>query len=118
MNFDTIAPFLAASGQALIDLDENKEGADDFAGELLVYVTDVKNASDHNEDLPPLPEVLANGTTGKISGGLKATLKVANPLIMMASFSVKGKAAKVLRYASQAISQMLADRPVPPAPVF
>ena len=116
MTFENIAPFLGVTGQSLIDLDENKEGADDFAGELLVYVADVGTAITANSDLPPLPAVVANGTNQKISGVLKSTLKAVNPIIMFASFKVKGKAALVLRYTSQAISLLIAGQPVPPAP--
>lgn len=100
----------------MIDLDENKEGADDFAGELLIYIADVGAAVAADADLPPLPEVIAKGTNQKISGVLKSTLRAVNPVIMFASFKVKGKAAKVLRYASQAISFLIAGLPVPAAP--
>lgn len=116
MKFEDIAPFLGVTGQSLIDLDENKEGADDFAGELLVYVADVGQAIGAGEDIPPLPPVIANGTNQKISGVLKSTLKAVNPVIMFASFKVKGKASQVLRYVSQAISLLIAGQPVPTAP--
>lgn len=116
MKFEDIAPFLGVTGQALIDLDTNKEGADDFAGELLIYVADVGQAIGNDSDLPPLPETLAKGTNQKITGVLKSTLQAVNPVIMFASFKVKGKAAQVLRYTSQAISLLIANQPVPPAP--
>lgn len=116
MKFEDIAPFLGVTGQSLIDLDENKEGADDFAGELLVYVADVGQAIASGGDIPPLPPVIANGTDQKISGVLKSTLKAVNPVIMFASFKVKGKAAQVLRYISQAVSLLIAGQPVPTAP--
>lgn len=116
MRFEDIAPFLGVTGQSLIDLDENKEGADDFAGELLVYVADVGSAIATGGDLPPLPAVIANGTNQKISGTLKSVLRTANPIIMFASFKVKGQAAIVLRYVSQALSLLIAGQPIPPAP--
>lgn len=116
LKFETIAPYLGASGQALIDLDEDKEGADDFAGELLVYAADVGVAIQANTDLPPLPSVIEKGTNQKISGVLKSSLKIANPLIMLASFQVPGKGGKVLRYINQAITLLIAGQPVPPAP--
>lgn len=117
MKFEDIAPFLGVTGQSLIDLDENKEGADDFAGELLIYIADVGAAIGTDSELPPLPEVIANGTNQKISGVLRSTLRAVNPVIMFASFKVKGKTAKVLRYASQAISLLIAGLPVPAAPL-
>lgn len=116
MKFEDIAPFLGVTGQSLIDLDVNKEGADDFAGELLIYVADVGQAIGTDSELPPLPEVLKKGTHQKITGVLKSTLQAVNPVIMFASFKVKGKAAKILRYTSQAISLLIANQPVPPAP--
>lgn len=116
MKFEDIAPFLGVTGQSLIDLDENKEGADDFAGELLVYVADVGAAVAADGELPPLPAIIANGTNQKISGTLKSVLRTANPIIMFASFKVKGKAAVVLRYVSQALSLLIAGQPVPSAP--
>lgn len=117
VRFEEIAPFLGVTGQSLIDLDENKQGADDFIGELLIYVADVGTAVASNSDLPPLPAVIANGTNEKISGVLKGTLKAVNPILMFASFKVRGKASQVLRYASQAISLLIAGQPVPAAPV-
>ncbi len=116
MKFEDIAPFLGVTGQSLIDLDENKEGADDFAGELLVYVADVGSAIATHDELPPLPLIIANGTNQKISGTLKSVLRTANPIIMFASFKVKGQAAIVLRYVSQALSLLIAGQPIPPAP--
>jgi len=116
MKFEDIAPFLGVTGQSLIDLDDNKEGADDFAGELLVYIADVGSAVSTNSDLPPLPDAIAKGTNQKISGTLKSILRGANPVIMYASFTVKGKAAIVLRYVSQAFSLLIAGQPVPAPP--
>lgn len=116
VKFEDIAPFLGVTGQSLIDLDENKQGADDFIGELLIYVADVGTAVANDADLPPLPATIAKGTNEKISGVLKGTLKAINPILMFASFKVKGKASQVLRYASQAISLLIAGQPVPAAP--
>jgi hypothetical protein len=116
ISFEDIAPFLGVTGQSLVDLDENKEGADDFIGALLIYVADVGTAIKAGSDLPPLPDVIANGTKDKISGVLKGTLRAINPIIMYASFRVPGKAAIVLRYVNQAISLLIAGQPVPAAP--
>lgn len=116
MKFEDIAPFLGVTGQSLIDLDENKEGADDFAGELLIYAADVGTAIAANGELPPLPAIIAEGTSQKISGTLKSVLRGASPVIMYASFTVKGSAAIALRYVAQAFSYLIAGQPIPPAP--
>jgi hypothetical protein len=118
MAFDlkTIGPYLGASGQALIDLDENKTGAEDFAGALLVYVAEVIAALSNGEDLPEFPEALKQGTTEKISGGFRATLIVANSVLTVARFQVSGRAGAILKYVSQALSQLLARQTVAPPP--
>lgn len=112
-SLETIAPYLGATGQALVDLDEDKNGAEDFAGALLVYAAEVIGAVSSDSDLPEFPEVLKRGTTEKIGGAFRATLIVANSILGFARFQVPGKAALILKYASQAISQLLARQPVP-----
>jgi hypothetical protein len=116
MNFQAIAPYLGATGQALIDLDENKTGAEDFAGALLVYAAEVIGAVGDGSDLPEFPDILKAGTTEKIKGGFRASLIVANSVLAVARFQVGGKAGQLLRYVNQAISQLLAGQPVPAAP--
>jgi len=113
-NLQSIAPYLGATGQALVDLDEDKNGAEDFAGALLVYVAEVIGAVVADGDLPEFPEVLKNGTTDKISGAFRATLIVVNSVLTLARFQVSGRAATILKYASQALSQLLARQPVAP----
>lgn len=113
-NFNTISPFLGATGQALIDLDADKTGAEDFAGALLVYAAEVGVSVSDGSDLPPFPEELKAGTTDKITGAFKATLIVANSILTVARFQVKGKPATALKYITQTISQLLGGQIVPP----
>lgn len=116
MNFATISPYFGAIGQSLIDLDENTTGGDDFAGNLLVYVAEVTQAITAGDDLPEFPEALTKGTTEKISGTFKAVLIVANSALTIARFQATGKAAAILKYATQALSNLIGGRPVGPAP--
>jgi hypothetical protein len=117
MNIQTIAPYLGITGQALIDLDENKTGADDFAGELILFSAEVISAVTSNGDLPEFPDALKHGVSDKITGVSRASLMVGNSVLTFARFQVSGKAAVILKYANQAISQLLAGQTVPPAPV-
>lgn len=112
-NFNTISPFLGATGQALLDLDADKNGAEDFAGALLVYAAEVGAAVSEGADLPPFPDELKIGTTDRITGSFKATLIVVNSILTVARFQVKGKAATALKYVTQTISQLIAGQPVP-----
>jgi hypothetical protein len=114
MAFDlqSIAPYLGATGQALIDLDEDKTGAEDFAGALLVFAADVSAAVVEGGDLPEFPEALKKGTSDKITGGFRATLVVANSVLTVARFQASGRAASLLKYVTQAISQLLAGQTV------
>lgn len=117
LNLEAFIPYLGATGQALIDLDENKSGADDFAGALLVYAADVISAVLADDELPELPDVLKTGVADKITGVSRAVLIVANSALTIARFQVSGRAAKALKYVSEAVSQLLAGQPVP-APSF
>lgn len=112
LTLQSIVPYLGLTGQALIDVDENKTGADDFSGQLLVYAADAISAVLEDEDLPDLPDVLKKGTTDKITGVSRASLMVANSILTFARFQVTGKASKVLKYISQVISQLLAGQSV------
>ena len=112
-NLESIAPYLGATGQALLDLDEGKDGADDFAGALLVYAAEVIVSILEDSDLPKFPAALNAGTSDKIRGAFRATLIVANSLLTIARFQTHGDAAKALRYVSLAISMLLANKPVP-----
>lgn len=116
MNFASISPYFGAIGQSLLDLDEDSTGADDFAGALLVYVAEVTQSITDGVDLPPFPETLTKGTTDKISGTFKAVLIVVNSALTVARFQSSGKASAILKYATQALSNLIGGRPVPPAP--
>lgn len=115
-NIKDIAPYFGAVGQSLIDLDADKLGADDFAGALLVYVAEVIQAVSDGADMPAFPDELKAGTTDRVSGAFKAVLIVANSLLTVARFQVRGKAAVILKYVVQTISQLISGLPVPPAP--
>lgn len=112
IHLESIAPYLGATGQALLDLDEGKEGADDFAGALLVYAADVINADLADDELPEIPEILKAGTQAKIKGAFRASLIVANSVLTIARFQTSGQTAKVLKYVSQTLSQLLAGKAV------
>jgi hypothetical protein len=114
--FLSVAPYLGATGTALVNLDEDRTGADDFAGELLIYAGEVIAAVAVEEEIPGLPELIRAGTTEKISGIARVSLIVANSVLTVAQFQVAGKAGKILRYVNQAIRNLLAGIPVPAAP--
>ncbi len=114
----SVAPYLAATGNALLSLDENTSGADDFAGELLVYTGDVIVSVAQGLDLPPIPDAIAKGTSERITGASRAILIVASSVLAIARFQVAGKAATVLRYVDQALRNLLAGKPVPAAPAL
>jgi hypothetical protein len=116
--FTQIAPYLGAAGNELVNFDENTTGADDFAGELLVYTAEVIAAIAEGEDLPPFPDKLAQGTQDKISGAAKITLRIASATLTIAQFQVSGKAATVLKYVNAALRNLLAGKPVSPQPAF
>ncbi|HKX26933.1 MAG TPA: hypothetical protein VJ302_04490 [Blastocatellia bacterium] len=111
-----VAPYLGATGTALTNLDENKTGADDFAGELLIYAGEVIAAVAAEEEIPTLPDALRAGTGDRISGVARVSLIVANSILTIVQFQVAGNAGKILKYINQAIRNLLAGVPVPPAP--
>jgi len=115
--FQSIAPYLGAVGNELVNLDEDIEGADDYAGQVLIYVAEVGAAIQAGEDIPEIPELISKGVTGKINTGLKATLRIASAALTIAQFQVSGKAATVLKYLNQVLRALIAGRPVPPTPV-
>lgn len=116
LNFLAVAPYLAATGNALSNLDENASGADDLAGTLLEYAADVILAVAGRENLPPLPTILAQGTTEKITGAARVSLIVASSVIGIARFQTTGKAQAILRYVDESLKLLLAGKPVPAAP--
>lgn len=114
MNFATqIAPWLAVTGQAVSSIDEDQTGADDLAGSLLTFVADAGIAVSEGADLPELPEILTKGTTEKLSKTARISLQVVAPVLVLAQFQVKdGKLKKILKYASQVLTQLLAGKPI------
>lgn len=118
LNFLAVAPYLAATGNALSNLDENASGADDLAGILLQYAADTILAIASGVDLPALPDILAQGTDEKITGAARVSLIVASSVIGIARFQTTGKAQAILRYVDGALKLLLAGKPVPVAPNF
>jgi hypothetical protein len=114
--FLQVAPYLGATGTALVNLDENKTGADDFAGELLIYASEVIAAVQADEELPPFPDTIAQGTSDKITGVARVSLLIANSILTIAQFQVAGRAGKILKYINQAIRNLLSGQPVGAAP--
>lgn len=115
-NLLTLAPYLGASGNALVNLDENTTGADDFSGELLIYAGDVIASVAADEDLPLFPDTLKKGVTDKITGAARVTLTVASSVLPIAQFQVTGKARAALKYINQVIRLLLAGQPIPTPP--
>lgn len=115
----SIAPYLAATGDALLNLDENTSGADDFAGALLVYVGATLAAVANDEELPEFPDELKGGISDRITGAARVSLILASSILSIAQFQVSGKAGKAIKYAVQAIRQLLAGKavPIPPAEI-
>lgn len=118
MTFDvvTIGAIFSTSGITLQNLDENTTGGDDFAGSLLVYAGDLITAIHGNEDLPPLPEVIANGANAKITGAARVSLIMAASLLPFLMAGAPTKFRTAIRYLQQAIQQLLAGKTVPPIP--
>lgn len=115
-NLVALAPYLGASGNALVNLDENKTGADDFSGELLIYTSEVIGAVAAEDDLPPFPDAISNGVADKITGSARVVLTVASSILPIAQFQVTGKARIALKYVSQIIRDLLAGQPISPVP--
>jgi hypothetical protein len=117
-NYLNIASYLGVTGIALVNLDEDKTGGDDFAGELLVFAGNVIASVASNEAIPEFPEIIKAGTTDKISGIPRVSLIVANSILTLVLFQTKDRVRKVLWYVTQAINNLLAGVPVPPAPAI
>jgi len=115
-DLSAVAPYLGASGNALVNLDENKTGADDFSGELLIYAADVIAAVSEGEDIPSFPEALTSGINDRITGAAKVSLILASSILPIAQFQVSGKARTALKYINQVIRNLLANQTIPPVP--
>lgn len=116
MNLTSIAPYLAGVGTMLISIDEDQTGADDFAGQLLLYLSTAITDIGEGGALPPLPDAIKTGLTGKISSTARVILMIPATVLAIAQFQVTGTLAKVFRYISQALSLLLAGQSVPPPP--
>lgn len=116
LNIQAAAGYLNATGSALVSLDDNNEGWEDFVGTLLQYVAEVLISVSTGGDLPEFPEILKKGTSYRISGAFRSTLIVANSIIAFAQFQTTGKASQALKYANQTLQQLIAGKPVMPAP--
>lgn len=118
MTFDvlTVGAILSTSGITLVNIDENTTGGDDYAGNLLIYAGDLITAIHGNEDLPPLPDLIANGATTKITGAARVSLQVAASLLPFLMAGAPSKFRTAIRYLQQALQQLLAGKVVPPVP--
>lgn len=116
MKIEQIAPYLSGVGFTLTSLDADDTGADDIAGQFLVYSGEAITAVLEGVDLPPLPEVLAAMAAGKISGVARGVLTVAGTFLTILQIQVMSsnpKLSSILRYVSQGIQAILAGRSVP-----
>lgn len=119
MKLEDIAPYLSATGFGLISIDVDDVGADDVAGQFLMYGGDAIFAIQHNLDLPPLPEIAANSITGKLSTTARLILMTVgiNLTILQGRIVAKNpKLALALRYISQVIAALMVGRAIPAAP--
>jgi hypothetical protein len=119
MKLEDIPPYLSGVGFTLTSIDADDTGADDVAGQFLIYGGEAINAVDSDLDLPPLPEVLAGMVSSKISGTARGVLTVAGTFVTITQMRVmtsKPKLAAVLKYISQGIQAILAGRPIPALP--
>ena len=112
VDLKVVAGYFGATGNALITLDDNDQGWEDFVGTLLIYVAEVLMNVSTGGDLPEFPEVLKKGTTDRISGAFRATLIIANSVLGFAKFQVSGKASVALKYANQVLTQLISGQPV------
>lgn len=118
MQFDvlTVAAIFQSSGITLANLDENTTGGDDYAATLLLYTGDVIGAIHAGEELPPLPDIIANGVQAKITGAARVSLSLAASWIPFLAAGSPSKYKTALRYLQQAVQQLLAGKPVQPIP--
>jgi hypothetical protein len=117
--FERVAPYLAGAGSVLVGMDEDTRGPDDFAGELLIYSSEVIASVGNDQDLPPFPDALSNSVSGRITGVARITLMTVSSVLSIAQFQVNGRAAAILKYVNQALRALLAGAtpPTPPASV-
>lgn len=111
-----IGASLAVAGNEIVNIDDNRTGADDFAGALMIYASDVIAAVGVDEDIPYFPDELRGGISDKISGGAKIALRIASGQLTLAQSFVSGKAAKALRYVAQVVRNLISGTPIPMPP--
>lgn len=120
--FLKLAPYLAATGQSLINLDENQTGPDDVAGTVIGYAAEViVSVNNGDADLPAFPDVIVGAVAGKISGPARTAIIIATPLLTIAEFQLAvshPKASKALHYVVQVLNALSANKAVPAAPSF
>lgn len=116
MKIEDIAPYLSGVGFTLTSLDVDETGADDIAGQFLIYGGEVISSIVAGGDLPPMPGSLAGLVAGKLSGVARGVLTVAGTILTILQVRVmtsKPKLSTALRYISQGIQALLAGRPIP-----
>lgn len=120
--FVKLAPYLAATGQSLVNLDEDSVGADDVVGNILVYAGNViVSVNNGDADLPPFPEAIAGVIVGKVTGPARTAIIIASGPLTIAEFQLAAsnpKASKALHYVNQVLTAISAGKPVPTAPAF
>jgi hypothetical protein len=116
--FSAIAPYILAAGNELVNIDEDSLGGDDFAGQLLILIGESGIAIQNGQDidLTELPEVIRIGTTDKLSSKAKFTLRLVSTFLSIGQTQVNPSTNvyKLLKYATQAIRLLIANKPVAP----
>lgn len=124
--FEFLAPYLAGAGTALVNADIDETGADDFAGNLLVWGAEVIAAVITDEDLPPFPEALLDEDGepvffGSLSPAGRTTIAVVSSVLSVGyiqlMISGKSNAARTFKYINQALNALVSGKAVP-APSF
>jgi hypothetical protein len=121
MKVEDIVPYLSGVGFTLSSLDADDTGAEDIAGQFMLYAGEAFAAVSLDLELPPLPETITGVTAGKIGGVARGVLFTAGTVLTILQLQVmasKPKLSKVLRYISQGISALLAGRAIPAAPAI
>lgn len=120
MKIEDIAPYLSGVGFTLTSLDADETGADDIAGQFMIFGGEVIGSIVAGVDLPPMPDSLTGLAAGKLSGVARGILTVAGTFLTILQLQVmvsKPKLSTALRYVSQGIQAILAGRAVPTVPV-
>ncbi len=121
MKIEDVFPYLSGVGFTLSSLDADDVGAEDIAGQFMLYAGEAFAAVSMDLELPPLPESIAGVAAGKLGGVGRGVLFTAGTVLTILQLQVmasKPKLAKVLRYISQGISAILAGRTLPAPPTI